>query len=477
MGRLQGGQEVRLVGSSRPNLCAGPLNALVRALLVGFVVAAVAVSCSGSSVNTTGDGELRITPNLELARETGFGRLAGHPPFSVDFGVEGDGDDSRGEDVVSYSWDFDGDGSEDSGEASPRYTYGSPGEYEATLEVERANGTRERDAQRIVVIGEPDWPDWRFGVTSHLNRAHNLYANDGEVERAAGRIAELGVDVVRLDMNWSAVQPDDADSYDWRDYDYLLNLSEESGFDLFPVLGYSSTWSSSAGFFTSDPESVFYPPDIGEYAWFSYQAASRYGDRIRAWQVWNEPNNEYFMLPSPDADIYGEMLRESYLAIKYADPDSVVVMGGLANDTSHSLPPADFLESLYEGGGRSYFDAAARHPYTTTAEGSPALRSRLTEVRGVMAKNGDADKPLWITEFGSTALPGDAIEYRQQAELLPASLDAIGGVPGTGAAFWYSFRDTGADPGIREYHYGLLNWDFSPKPSYEAYRDYIARSE
>lgn len=393
----------------------------------------------------------------------------------MEFGVENIGASSGGEVASSYSWDFDGDGEEDSDERSPVYTYEAPGEYTATLSTEYPDGSRRQDEQRIVVIGEPDWPGWRFGVTSHLNRAHNVYESDAEVERAASLISDLGVDVVRLDMGWSAVQPEDAEGYDWRDYDYLMDLGERSGFDLFPVLGYSSTWSSSAGFFTPDSESVFFPPDTSEYAWFNYQAAKRYGDRVRAWQVWNEPNNEYFMLPEPDPVVYTEMLREAYLAIKYADPDSVMVMGGLSNDTFHSVSPTGFLEDVYAEGGGDYFDVASRHPYTTTTEGSSALRNRLAEVRNVMSENGDAEKPLWVTEFGATATPGDALEYRQQAELLPASLDVMGGVEGVPVAFWYSFRDTGDDPMTREYHYGLLDRAFSPKPGYEAYRDYIAR--
>jgi len=46
----------------------------------------------------------------------------------------------------------------------------------------------------------------------------------------------------------------------------------------------------------------------------------------------------------------------AYIAIKYHDPDAIVVLAGLANDASQYYPniifiaPDSFLESLYERG-------------------------------------------------------------------------------------------------------------------------------
>ena len=39
-----------------------------------------------------------------------------------------------------------------------------------------------------------------------------------------------------------------------------------------------------------------------------------------------------------------------------------------------------------------------------------------------------------------------------------------------GPLFWYSHRDLGATTDTRENFFGLLRNDFSPKPSYSAYR-------
>ena len=39
-----------------------------------------------------------------------------------------------------------------------------------------------------------------------------------------------------------------------------------------------------------------------------------------------------------------------------------------------------------------------------------------------------------------------------------------------GPLFLYQGRDEGTDDSTREYHYGFINNDFSPKPAYAAYQ-------
>ena len=149
---------------------------------------------------------------------------------------------------------------------------------------------------------------------------------------------------------------------------------------------------------TSDWADWFFaPPTAGQYAWFAHQAASRYAGGIKAWEIWSEPNAGMYWRPEPDPVRYTELLRGAYLAIKYADPAATVVLGGLANDESLYQPnyawsaPEHFLQAIYDEGGRPYFDAVSRHPYTHPDEGTGVLLERLRDFHAVMAANGDAD--------------------------------------------------------------------------------------
>ena len=418
-----------------------------------------------------------ISPSLDEARAEGFHQLAGHPPFNVDFSAEVKG----GCGTLLRAWDFDGNGTPDSDAVDPTpFTYQASGEYTATLTISDACGQEIQAQQRIVVIGEPKWPAWRYGVTAHLNRNAGLYATHDEIERAVQMITEIGIQVVRLDLTWDTIQPTDKDSYWWEDYDYLVILSTQYDFDLLPIIGYSARWASSAPDAPERSEWLFAAPPPADYAWFAYQAAERYKGHIHAWQVWNEPNLSFFWRPEPDPAAYAELLRHAYLAIKYADPDAAVILAGLANDGSADVPeyvwypPERFLQAIYDAGAGPYFDAVARHPYTSPYAGTGSLLRKLNALHQVVVANGDAQKPIWLTETGYSALRATGVTDRLQGRWLTRSIDAALSLEYVPVVFWYNFRETGNDARDWEHHYGLIEQDWTIKPAYEAYRETIA---
>ncbi len=421
--------------------------------------------------------QVSISPNLAEAQREGFARLAGRPPFAVDFLGRATG----GEGELSYAWDFDGDGVTDSTALDPTpYTYTVAGEYRATLAVRDEAGQTAAAQQRTVAIGEPDWPDWRYGVMAHLDWVPFYYKDQAEVERAARMISELGIDVVRFDVGWAGVQPTERE-WQWETCDRLAAVSREFGLGLLPILGYSPQWAS-----TGDPNAAvwqdwaFSPPRPMDYAWFAYQAAARYRSVVPAWEVWNEPNQSSFWKPAPDPVTYAELIRQAYLGIKYGNPAAVVVFGGMSNDESANIPqliwyaPEAFLQAAYDAGAGPYFDAVARHPYTHPNEGTGTMLAKINQLRQVMVANGDSGKPIWLTELGYSALRASGVTDEGQAAWLTQSLDAAFTLDCVPVVIWYNFRDTGTDPNDWGNHYGLIKYNWDLKPAYDAYKQYIA---
>jgi hypothetical protein len=92
--------------------------------------------------------------------------------------------------------------------------------------------------------------------------------------------------------------------------------------------------------------------------------------------------------------LYAEMLKLATPAIRDANPRAFVLTGGMSDWD-------EFPRGIYEGGGREYFDIMNLHTY-----GVPVVWSFLARglwLRSVMEAYGDADKPLWDTEFGIDA--------------------------------------------------------------------------
>jgi PKD repeat protein len=451
------------------------VNSKGRLVAVLGLMVFVLILCNACSMTRQNPLTATIYPNLAQARQEGFSLLAGHPPFKVDFRTEVEGGDG----ALSYKWDLDGDGGPDSHTPDPEFVYSRPGEYTASVSVSDERGQKALAEQRIVVIGEPEWPDWRFGVQWSESYAETRREAHSEAQREAHMIAEAGIEAVRLVLRWHLIQPDGSDKYEWENYDFLVALSRRYKVDLLPVIGYSSEWASRAKDAASFEERISAPPLQADYAWFAYNAADRYKTEVRAWEVWNEPNLSQFWPPDPEPAAYANLLKQTYLAIKYADPQAVVVLGGLSNredSPTMRYSPEEFLQVVYDQVGGSYFDVVGRHPYTFPSEGTEHLIRRLDALRIVMIDNGDAEKPIWLTEYGAPTTPKSGITEEMQGKWLTQSFDALSSSNHATTIFWFVFKDEGDDPNDKWRNAGLVKRDYELKPAYRAYKDYIEKN-
>jgi hypothetical protein len=142
----------------------------------------------------------------------------------------------------------------------------------------------------------------------------------------------------------------------------------------------------------------------------------------------------------------------------------------------------DFMRRVYHKKGAGHaFDIAALHPYAHNV--SQMLRS-VKRVRKVMSKGGDGHKPLWITEIGWGSAPRKSTPYRLtkgkkgQARILKHAFRALKKKRHPwhlGRVLWFNFRDPRGG-GVKQCSFcpsaGLLKHDFTPKPSWSAFRSF-----
>lgn len=141
-----------------------------------------------------------------------------------------------------------------------------------------------------------------------------------------------------------------------------------------------------------------------------------------------------------------------------------------------------FLEEFYAAGAKEHFDVLDIHNYLgNTSEfisppgypsGSPeGLFERIEKVRAIMAKYGDADKPMITTEFGYTdcnvANPAGEMTPERKAAFLVRGL-VIQHVLGFRRVFVYSFWDEGRDENYTEHFFGMLDYYGQKKPAFYA---------
>jgi polysaccharide biosynthesis protein PslG len=326
---------------------------------------------------------------------------------------------------------------------------------------------------------------------------HPLW-NDSSVEdfdRELDLLVAAGANTVRIDVAWSTLEAAARGAYTpWyvAKADTFFEHARERGLRVIVTFTTTPCWASSA------PDDVkqgcadrwwerdvhFYPPeDPADFARAAAWVAERWGDEIAALEIWNEPNCTcWFKSASPVAD-YADLLRRSYVRVKQVAP-GVPVLGG-----SLLWSDAPFLQALYEHGIGGHLDGVSIRPFShgrdpadPTPPNDDRKRSYLLGVpwaREVMVANGDADKRLWFTEIGwSSCYPGTnfwCLTEERQASYLAAALRIIRDRwDFVEAVAVYNLRNKGTDPTDRETQMGLLHRDFTPKPSYWAFKDALA---
>jgi hypothetical protein len=235
------------------------------------------------------------------------------------------------------------------------------------------------------------------------------------------------------------------------------------------------------------------PADVNEFAAFAATAVQRYAPLgVHAWEVWNEPNIAKFWAPSADAEHYAALLKATYPRIKEADPNAVVVLGGLSPAATGGgrVAPRNYLEELYvQHGIQGYFDALGWHPYTYPVRPGDFNKynawSQMADTewsaRSIMEAHGDGDKDIWLTEYGApTNGPRavaesaefsmwpypDHVSEEYQAKLLREGFERTAEYSWAGPLFYYSYKDIGTDPSDVENFFGVIRQDESQKPAY-----------
>ncbi|MDO8741959.1 MAG: polysaccharide pyruvyl transferase family protein [bacterium] len=306
-----------------------------------------------------------------------------------------------------------------------------------------------------------------------------------ELNQRLDQMVALGVEWVRFDIEWGNVQYDSPDRSNWKYYDTLVKTIAAHHLKSLGIIVFTPEWARTANC-TGGAKCP--PRDPALFATFAAQVVARYkNEGVHHWEIWNEPNNYNFWATKSDCVAYAALLKETYPAIKRVDPKAVIITGGLSpastNDVNFS--PVDFLECIYKNGAKNYFDAVGHHPYSypnqpsnVTAGAWAQMYKTSPSLRSTMVANGDQDKKIWITEFGTPTNGPDAhwfVSEENQSRMVSEAVALYKTFPWGGPFFWYTLKDDGVSTSTNENFFGLIRYDGSPKPAYNVLREIILK--
>jgi hypothetical protein len=305
--------------------------------------------------------------------------------------------------------------------------------------------------------------------------------------RDVDRLADLGVNVARADVGWSSLQgsgPDTFAAWYVERLDAFVAAASARGIKVIATLTETPCWASSApaslkqgcaGDWWERGVQDYSPLDPRDYGRAAGFLTARYGTKLAALEVWNEPNLSYELLgPAATKPArYAALVRAAYGPAKRGNARVPVLAGATA------YADVDFLRAVYAAGIRGRHDGISIHPYSDgrgpASEAAPARLEFGPGIRSVRAAQVAAGqpKPLWLTEFGFTACRWCG-SLTQQATLIADTTRAIPQFTFVRGATLYQLRDTATLPESWEDNFGLLRQDFTARPAYAAFRSAVA---
>lgn len=327
---------------------------------------------------------------------------------------------------------------------------------------------------------------------------------------AAGGLEQMyqaGAQWVRSNtpVSWAAVEPTEGA----RNWGALATVEQElqnatsKGMQTILVVRVTPDWAQQVPGYSCGP---IKQEKLSAFANFMRDLVVRYSAspyKVKYWEIWNEPDVAWQIVP-PGSDwgcwgdlndpyyngsYYATMLQAVYPAIKSADSQAQVLVGGLLLDCDPAIcatlvPPHDdkpprFLEGILRNSGGAYFDGVSFHAYdyyggnlgrysngnwaSAWNSTGPVIIAKTGFINQVLGTYGASGKFLMNTEL---ALLCDSCNSNPTFETTKAyyvaQAYAVAIAQGLRSNQWYTalgWRNS-----------GLLYPDLSPRPAYTAYQ-------
>ncbi len=279
------------------------------------------------------------------------------------------------------------------------------------------------------------------------------------------RVVESKASWTRFQLLWSSVEPQNttADQYNWINLDASLQTAHDAGIDVILTIEGNPSWAAA----TADGPVT----NTADLVQFVTAVAQRY-PFVHYFEMYNEPDSivRYGFRGAQ----YAAMLKAVYPAIKTANPDVQVVLGGLGLDwfTDQGGPfDRNFLSDVLIGcGAATCFDVANFHYYSYFRPGWEAygrdIIGKTNYVRQILAQY-NFMRPVIVTETDWPS--GISWSNPELAARYVGKVYARGMAASLRATIWFALTD--AMPGGP----GLLDsttvpGSLIPRPAYEAYR-------
>ncbi len=292
-----------------------------------------------------------------------------------------------------------------------------------------------------------------FGINAHLGNNTVL-----------SKIKNAGIEWIRIDFYWSEIEKTKG-TFDYKEIDRIVKYCRENEIYIVGILSSSPLWSNNG-------KGINYPPDnLNDWKNFVASSVKRYRNDIKHWNIWNEPNVKKFFALEKDIFVR-DIFLPAAATIRIDSPLSFIVGPELAHLEGEGSEWYFWMKYILTE-CKDYIDIVSHHIYKNSGvysifESLEIGENILPSVKKVIEDSGFASSPFWITETGwDTELFSEEEQGNRYLEFLKEM--RLRDYPDK--IFFYQILDD-STPGVRPW--GIVKSDFTEKPAYGIYRDFIS---
>ena len=312
----------------------------------------------------------------------------------------------------------------------------------------------------------------RSGVSAHFCNGRNI------PEKVLEPVGSAGIGLIRDDIWWSTLEKQKGVYEISETLMKELEYAKENDIDVMLILGNNNTLYENTAPPTTDAA-------LDAFEEYCYRAALKTKGYAKYFEVWNEFNHtDNKAKPGYTTQTYANILTRAYRAVKRANPDAVVFLGGLCRVGRPLDEDYEWLNELLPKitGENMCFDAVSIHPYRYSSPEDGLFKETITAFKEYLTSKGLGDVPLWISEMGWPSFKNTwtNITEKDQAEYLVRMLAINDAYSLADRVIWYDLENDGTLKSDNESNFGLLNNKAhipaanSAKASYLAYANYNA---
>lgn len=285
--------------------------------------------------------------------------------------------------------------------------------------------------------------------------------------------ARLGVKWARCQTGWARCEPARG-RYEFKWLDDVVNGLLKIGIQPWFNLGYGNPLYMPQ----ADATAVGWVPVFDEQAvqgWMAFTAkiAEHFRDRVRHWEIWNEPNITGFWKPGkPDAAAYARLIAQTAPILRQHVHESVIIGGALAG------VPLDYFKKCLQAGLAGHVDKISYHPYRSRPESH--YESDVAALRELLKKHGAARVGLWQGENGCPSQKGGAgalheVDWNESRQAKWLLRRIVGDLRlEIELTSYFLIVDLVGYRGSTNWKGLLRGTDYTPKPAYSAYQNVCA---